>query len=74
MVILKKKILSKKEKKKILPFFYATFQCGGYGVFKKIKKKIDPKKVKKLSPKVAHNWPRPYYSTVQARPQPTAQN
>ena len=42
---------------------------------KKIKKKIfDPEKVKKRASKVAHNRPRPFYLTVQPRPQPTAQN
>jgi hypothetical protein len=52
-----------------LPFFYATFQCGRYGVFKKIKKNnFDPEKVKKRASKVAHNWPRPLYFTVQPRP------
>ena len=52
-----------------LPFFYATFQCGRYGVSKKIKIKIfDPEKVKKLASKVAHNRPRPFYFTVQPRP------
>ena len=34
--------------KKTLPFFYATFQCGRYDVFKKkIKKFFDPGKAKK---------------------------
>ena len=31
-------------------------------------------KVKKLASKVAHNQPRPFYSTFQPRPQHTAQN
>ena len=58
-----------------LPLFYATFQCGPYGVFKTIKKKFfDPKKVKKQASKVAHNQPNPFFFTVQPRPQPTAQN
>ena len=35
---------------------------------------FDPEKVKKRASKVAHNRPRPFYSTVQPRPQPTAQN
>ena len=30
--------------------------------------------VKKRTSKVAHNCPRPFYFTVQPRPQPTAQN
>jgi hypothetical protein len=50
----------------MLTLFYATFQCGRYCVSKKKLKKIfDPEKVKKLASKVAHNRPRPFYSTVQ---------
>ena len=42
---------------------------------KKIKKNFfDPEKVKKWASKIAHNRPRPFYPTVQPRPQPTAQN
>ena len=53
----------------MVTLFYATFQCGRYSVFKKIKKFFfDPKKVKKLASKVAHNQPRPFYSTVQPSP------
>ena len=64
MVFLKKKI-SPQKIKKILPFFYATFQCGCYGVFKKkLKYFFDPERASK----VAHNRPRPFYFTVQARP------
>ena len=74
MVFLKKKF-SQKKKYFFLPFFYATFQCGRYGDFKKILKYFfDPEKVKKRASKVAHNRPRPFYFTVQPRPQPTAQN
>ena len=48
---------------------YATFQFGGYGVFKKILKFFfNPEEVKKQSKKVAHNRPRPFYFTVQPRP------
>ena len=45
-------------------------------VFSKKKFKIffDPKNMKKPPSKVAHNRPRPFYFTVQPRPQPTAQN
>ena len=35
---------------------------------------FDPEKVKKRASKVAHNRSRPFYFTVQPRPQPTAQN
>ena len=38
------------------------------------KKKFNHEKVKKRASKVAHNQPRPFYFTVQPRPQPTAQN
>ena len=56
-------------KKNFLPLFYATFQCGRYGVFKKILTFFfDPEKVKKWASKVAHNRPRPFYFTVQPRP------
>ena len=38
---------------------------------KKLKKKFfDPEKVKKRASKVAHNRPRPFFPTVQPRPQP----
>ena len=42
-------------------------------VAKKIKKKLNffaPEKVKQRASKVAHNRPRPFYFTVQPRPQP----
>ena len=68
MVFLKKKIFPP-QKNFFLPFFYATFQCGRYGVFKKkLKYFFDPEKVKKRASKVAHNRPRPFYFTVQPRP------
>ena len=38
------------------------------------KKILTPKKWKKQASKVAHNGPRPFFFTVQPRPQPTAQN
>ena len=41
---------------------------------KKNKKNFDPKNIKKTPSKVAHNRPRPFYFTVQPRPQPTAHN
>ena len=64
-----------KEKYFFLPSFNATFQCGRYGVFKKILKYFfDPEKVKKGASQVAHNRPKPFFPTVQPRPQPTAQN
>ena len=59
------------KKKKILPLFYATFQCGRYDIFKKKLKNFDPEKVKKRASKVAHNRPRPFYFTVQPISRPT---
>ena len=56
-------------KKFFLPFFYATFQYGRYGVFKKkLKYFFDPEKVKKWASKVTHNRPRPFFPTVQPSP------
>ena len=77
---LKKMIFPKKKKipsKKYIfkPFFNATFQCGRYGIFEKnFKYFFDHEKVKNRASKVAHNRPRPFFPTVQPRPQPTAQN
>ena len=46
-----------------LPFFYATFQCGRYGVFRKnLTFFFDPEIVKKRASKVAHNRPKPFFS------------
>ena len=39
-------------------------------VFSKMNFFFDPEKVKKWASKVAHNQPRPFYSTVQPWPQP----
>ena len=51
-----------------LKLSYATFQYGRYKVFKKnFKNFFDLEKVKKRASKVAHNRPRPFYSTVQPR-------
>ena len=48
---------------------YATFQCGRYNVKKNLKKSFFAhEKLKKPPKKVAHNRPRPFYSTVQPRP------
>ena len=57
--------------KKNLNFLY-NFSVQTIQYFQK--KSFDPKKVKKRASKVGHNWPRPFYFTVQPRPQPTAQN
>ena len=46
------------------------FSANAIVFSKKFKKFFDPEKVKKLASKVAHNGPRPFYSTVQPRPQP----
>ena len=51
------------------------FSANAIAFSKKLKKKIfDPEKVKKQASKVAHNRPRPFYFTVQPRPQPTGQH
>ena len=42
-----------------LPFFYATFQCGRYNVFKFFFF-FAHKKLKKPPSKVAHNRPKPF--------------
>ena len=70
MVFLKKKILPPQIF--FLPFFNATFQCGRYNVFNFFF--FAHEKLKKPPKKVAQNWPRPLFSMVQPRPQPTAQN
>ena len=45
-----------------LPFFYATFQCGRYNVFKFYFIFIFAhKKLKKPPSKVAHNRPKPFF-------------
>ena len=49
--------------KKITPFFYATFQCGCFNVFKKkFVFVFSHKKLKKPPSKVAHNRPKPFIS------------
>ena len=56
-----KKNSSQKKKIFFLPFFYATFQCGRYNVFKKKKLVFFAhKKLKKPPSKVAHNRPKPF--------------
>jgi hypothetical protein len=51
-----------KKKYFFFTFFYATFQCGRYGVFKKnLTFFFDPEKVKKPPSKVAHNRPKPFF-------------
>ena len=51
--------------------YYATFHRGCYSAFKEIKKKMTLKKLKNGPQKVAHNRSRPFYFTVQPKPQPT---
>ena len=52
-----------------LKLSYATFQCGRYNVKKVLKKSFFAhEKLKKTLKKVAHNRPKPFYSTVQPRP------
>ena len=73
MVLLKKKFFWKK--KKNLPFFYATFQCGCYRDFKKeLNFFLTLKKWKNGSQKLLIIGPDPFFSTNQPRPQPKAQN
>ena len=61
-------------------FFYKKgimqlFSADAIVFSKKLKKNFfDPQNMKKPPSKVAHNRPRPFYFTVQPRPQPTAQN
>ena len=76
IISLEKKRLKheKKNPKKSFKNFtllYPTFQCWRYNLKKE---KIANEKLKKPPKKVAHNWPNPFYSTVQPRPQPTTQN
>ena len=65
-----KKKSSEKKRKKKLPLFYATFQCGRYDIFKEIfKKNFDPEKVKKRASKVAQTLS--FHSPAQTNgPQP----
>ena len=68
------------------PFFHffgvKTFFCkkgimqlfSADAIVKILKNFFDPEKVKKRASNTAHNWPRPFYFTVQPRPQPTAQH
>jgi hypothetical protein len=57
----KKKNSSQKKNIFFLPFFYATFQCGRYNVFKFFFFFFfDHKKLKKPPSKVAHNRPKPF--------------
>ena len=60
----KKLVFFEKKKKNppqifFLPFFYKTFQCGGYNVF--IFFFFANKKLKKPPSKVAHNLPKPFF-------------
>ena len=54
-------------------FFYKKgimqlFSADAIVFSKKFEIYLTPKKVKQRASKVAHNWPRPFYSTVQPRP------
>ena len=60
--------------KKKIPFFYATFQCGRYGVFKKnLKFFFDPEKVNGPQ-KLLIIGPDPFISQSSPDQRPTAQN
>ena len=50
------------------------FSADASAFKKKLNSFFDHEKVKKRASKDAHNRPRPFYFTVQPRPQPTAQN
>ena len=54
------KFFSQKINNFFLPFFYATFQCGRYNVFKFFFFFFAHKKLKKPPSKVAHNRPKPF--------------
>ena len=74
MVFLKKKHLPKFFFS-FLPFFYATFQCGRYGVFKIILKNfLTPKKWKNRPKKLLIIGPDPFISQSSPDQRPTAQN
>ena len=68
----REKKFSQNKFKKFSTLFDTTFQCGCCYVKKfKFSFFFEHEKTDK---KVAHNRPKPFYSTVQPRPQPTAQN
>ena len=59
-----------KKKNILCNFSVQTLQCK-----KKFRKVyFVHEKLKKNTKKVAHNWPKSFYSTVQPKPQLTAQN
>jgi hypothetical protein len=59
----------------LLTFILCNFSVRTLKYFqKKIKLFFVHKNLKKQASKVAHNQPRPFYFTVQPRPQPTANN
>ena len=75
MVFLKKKNLSKKKFFFFLPFFYATFQCGRYGIIKKkFKYFFDPENWKNGPQKLLIIGPDPFISQSSPDQRPTAQN
>jgi hypothetical protein len=58
-----------------LTFFFATFQCGHYDIFKKILNIFfDPEKVKKRPQKLLIIGPDPSISQSSPDQRPTAQN
>ena len=75
LVFLPKEILSK-----IFLTYFCLYSMQLFSADPKIFSKklqinfLSMKTLKKTGLKVAHNWPRPFYFTVQPRPQPTAQN
>ena len=66
-VVYKKRLKREKKLKKNNVYFMQLFSADAT-IF--LKFFFDSQKVKKLASKVVHNQPRPFYSTVQPRPQP----
>ena len=51
-----------------------SFSANATMFSKEKNEKVKKMQSEKLPSKVAHNQPRPFFPTVQPRPQPTAQN
>ena len=53
--------MKKKFKRKKIPLFYATFQCGRYSILKELLILFDSKKVKNGSQKLLIIGPTPFF-------------